>query len=230
MLRIGGMVPYSSVDYPGLLSAVVFCQGCSWSCGYCHNSHLRPAHSAAAVTWTDVHNMLERRRGLLDAVVFSGGEPTLQKDLVAAIRAVRALGFKVGLHTAGTNPGRLRRLLPLLDWVGMDIKAPWDEYDRVTGVAGSGLKALASTRLLLDSGIQCEFRTTVHSSLLNRASLEKIGEWLAARGANNYVLQEYRAEGSAETFPDMEAGYLDDVGAGALASRFPHFDVRLATV
>ena len=228
MLRIGGLVPYSSVDYPGKLSAVVFCQGCSWSCGYCHNAHLRPTVSMTSVIWEDVRNMLERRRGLLDAVVFSGGEPTLQKNLAQAIRSVKAMGFKVGLHTAGTNPGRLRRVLPLLDWVGMDIKAPWDEYERVTGAPGSGIKAQASARLLIDSGIDCEFRTTVHSSLLSRASLARIGDWLSARGVRNYVLQEFRPTGSAEVLPCMEPGYLEGDEVDALSHQFPQFGVRLS--
>ena len=90
--RIGGFVPFSATDYPDHLSAVVFCQGCPWRCGYCHNVHLQPATNATELAWNSILSFLERRRGLLDAVVFSGGEPTLQHALAGAMRAVKALG------------------------------------------------------------------------------------------------------------------------------------------
>lgn len=164
MLRIGGLTPYSATDYPGCFSAVVFCQGCPWRCRYCHNPHLLPADAPPAMAWDEVVYFLGRRRGLLDAVVFSGGEPTLQDGLAEAARAVKALGFKVGLHTADMYPERLRELLPLFDWVGMDIKAPFADYEQITSVAGSGAKARVSARWILDSGVDYEFRTTVHSA------------------------------------------------------------------
>src|SRR3954470_21541171 len=96
-LRIGGFVPFSGIDYPHHLSAVVFCQGCPWRCGYCHNAHLQPARGESERTWDDVLAFLGRRRSLLDAVVFSGGEPTLQAGLGAAMQDVKAMGYKVGL-------------------------------------------------------------------------------------------------------------------------------------
>jgi len=129
MLEIGGLLPFTTIDYPGKLAAVIFCQGCPWRCGYCHNQHLIPAMSGAAVHWPEIVALLRNRCGLLDAVVFSGGEPTMQAGLPGAISAVRVMGFKVGLHTAGPYPDRLGECLPHLDWVGMDLKAPFDEYE-----------------------------------------------------------------------------------------------------
>jgi anaerobic ribonucleoside-triphosphate reductase activating protein len=129
-LRIGGFTGLSCTDYPGLLSAVVFCQGCPWRCSYCHNPHLQAPFAATPIAWRNVERFLERRRGLLDAVVFSGGEPTLQSGVADAMRAAKQMGFRVGLHTAGIYPRRLETLLPLTDWVGMDIKAPFAEYSR----------------------------------------------------------------------------------------------------
>ncbi|WP_295886335.1 anaerobic ribonucleoside-triphosphate reductase activating protein, partial [uncultured Thiohalocapsa sp.] len=100
-LRLGGLTPLTSLDYPGELAAVVYCRGCPWRCPYCHNADLQDAHGPSEPTWPEVLDFLARRRGLLDAVVFSGGEPTAQRALGAAMAEVRAMGFKVGLHTGG---------------------------------------------------------------------------------------------------------------------------------
>ncbi len=194
-LAVGGLAPLSTCDWPGQLVATVFCQGCPWDCPYCHNPHLRPARCAGTVAWRDVLALLERRRGLLDGVVFSGGEPTLQAALPQAMRMVRALGFRIGLHTAGPYPDRLAALLPLVDWVGLDIKAPFDRYDSITGAPGSGDKARASLRHLLDSGVSYEVRTTVHPSLLNREDICHLMEQLASSGVGRYAVQAFRAAG-----------------------------------
>ena len=159
MLRVGGLTRCSASDYPGKLAAVVFCQGCAWRCGYCHNPELQPARGRSEIPWRDVKSFLERRRGLLDAVVFSGGEPTLQSGLAAAMREVKAMGFLVGLHTAGVAPRRLAEVLPLVDWVAMDAKARFDDHERVTCVRGSGARARASLELIRASGRACEFHT-----------------------------------------------------------------------
>jgi len=159
VLRVGGLTRLSATDFPGRLAAVVFCQGCAWRCGYCHNPELQPRRGREEIPWPEVLAFLERRRGLLDAVVFSGGEPTQQPGLAAAMREVKAMGFLVGLHTAGIVPRRLAEVLPLLDWVGMDVKAPFAEHERVTGTRGSARRARASRELILASGIACEFHT-----------------------------------------------------------------------
>lgn len=226
MLRLGGYVPCSSVDYPDKLAAVVFCRGCAWNCAYCQNAHLRSAAFPAEMGWQDVRGALERRRGLLDAVVFSGGEPLLQGKLLQAVQDVRDMGFLVGLHTAGSSPDRLRRLLPLLNWVGLDIKAPWRKYDALTGVPGSAAKAEASARLLLASGVACEFRTTVHPSLLNQDDVAEMADWLAGQGAAHYVLQGCRPAGNACALPAVPSGYLRSSGLAPLAEQFSHFEIR----
>ena len=159
MLRVGGLTRLSATDYPGKLAAVVFCQGCAWRCGYCHNPELQPVHGRQEIPWADVLAFLERRRGLLDAVVFSGGEPTLQPGLAAAMREVKAMGFLVGLHTAGIVPRRLAEVLPLLDWVAMDAKARFEEHERVTRVRGSARRARQSLDLIVASGVARELHT-----------------------------------------------------------------------
>jgi pyruvate formate lyase activating enzyme len=164
VLRVGGLTRLSASDYPGRLAAVVFCQGCAWRCAYCHNPHLVPRNSPATIAWSDVLSFLRRRMGLLDAVVFSGGEPTLQPCLRQAIEQVKRMGYLIGLHTAGIVPRRLAEVLPLLDWVGMDVKAPFEEHEAVTGARGSARRARASRELILASGIACEFHTVVAQS------------------------------------------------------------------
>ena len=164
MLRVGGLTRLSAADYPGKLAAVVYCQGCAWRCGYCHNPELQPARGRREIPWADVVSFLERRRGLLDAVVFSGGEPTQQRGLAAAMREVKAMGYYIGLHTAGIVPRRLAEVLALVDWVAMDAKAPFAEHECVTGVAGSARRARASLDLLLASGVAREVHTLSASS------------------------------------------------------------------
>lgn len=188
-LRIGGLTPLTTVDYPGKLAAVVFCQGCPWRCRYCHNTHLIPARAGAQVSWGQVRAFLGRRHDLLDAVVFSGGEPTIQSGLIDAAAQVRDLGFRVGLHTGGPCPERLRRLLPLLDWVGLDIKALPAPYPDVTGVPGSGEKAWECLDLLLESHVAVEVRTTLMPGWTLAEPMASLMGALAARGVGRYVVQ-----------------------------------------
>ena len=191
-LRVGGLTPITTVDYPGELAAVVFCQGCPWRCSYCHNGHLVPARGGEMIPWAAVLSFLETRRGLLDAVVFSGGEPTLQSGLARAMGAVRDLGFKVGLHTAGPYPDRLARILPLVDWVGLDIKALPEHYPEITGVASSGVRAWRSLRLLLDAGVAHEVRTTPLPGRDGPAHLAPLASRLTEIGVASHRIQTCR--------------------------------------
>lgn len=179
LLRVGGLQPFTTLDYPGQLAAVVFCQGCPWRCSYCHNPALLPARAATPLAWQELLDWLATRRGLLDAVVFSGGEPSLQRGLSQAIAAVRELGFKVGLHSAGIYPQRLQTLLSQLDWVGLDIKALPQHYPRITRVPGSGERAWRSAELLAASGIPHQLRLTWDRHLLDTEELNAIQQRLA---------------------------------------------------
>lgn len=194
-LRLGGLTPLSTTDYPGRLSAVLFCQGCPWACVYCHNPHLIAADAPPERDWILTLDFLRRRAGLLDAVVFSGGEPTLQAGLADAMRDVRRLGYQIGLHTGGAYPERLSEVLSLVDWVGFDVKASFESYDRINGVPGSGAKARESLRLLVESGVDHECRTTIHPSLFTPAQVAALSESLFASGARRHVLQAFRAAG-----------------------------------
>ena len=229
MLEIGGLTPLTTIDFPGRLAAVVFCQGCPWRCGYCQNAHLIPPSAEKRVPWADVLAFLERRRGLLEGVVFSGGEPTLQAGLPEALRQVRDLGFATGLHTAGPSPERLAALLPLLDWVGLDVKAEAPAYPALTGGGpASGQRAWESLRRVLASGVACEVRTTVHPVLLSEADLLSLASTLAEAGVTDYALQECvtgRCLDPALCRPSRSARVSATLAA-ALAGLFPRFTVR----
>lgn len=196
-MQIGGLTPLTTTDYPGKLAAVVFCQGCPWQCAYCHNPGLIPRQAEGRIAWQEIIHFLQRRQGLLDGVVFSGGEPTLQSDLGAACQEVREMGFKTGLHTAGAYPERLKEWLPQFDWVGLDIKARIGDYEKISCVPGSGERASASLQTVLESGVDYEIRTTVHPGQITENGVIQLGQELAALGVQHYVLQAFRAQGCA---------------------------------
>jgi pyruvate formate lyase activating enzyme len=221
-LRVGGLVPLSTVDFPGRLAAVVFCQGCCWRCRYCHNPHLLARRGDHRIPWSAVTEFLERRRGLLDAVVFSGGEPTVQRVLADAMRQVRALGFEIGLHTAGARPDALAEVLPLVEWVGVDIKAPRDAYAATTGVAGSGERAWKSLEIVLGSTCSYEVRTPVDPSLVSHETLRALASELARLGVRRYAVQEVRDTAQRPAGAGLEA-LRHELGA-----LFPHFELRAA--
>lgn len=189
-LRLGGLVAFSSVDYPGQLAATVFLQGCPWRCHYCHNPHLIPRRQpAAGVSWDDVRRLLLRRQGRLDAVVFSGGEPLVQRGLAAAMAEVKQLGFGVALHTGAPDTARLQRLLPWLDWVGLDIKALAEGYPAITRRQRSGPASWQALALLQQAGVRYECRTTWHPQLQSADEIIALGQALAALGVDSYAVQ-----------------------------------------
>lgn len=216
-LRLGGFTRLSTTDWPGELAATVFTQGCPWDCPYCHNPHLQEAAAESPLSWSDVRSFLETRVGLLDAVVFSGGEPTAQQGLADAMTDVRTLGFRVGLHTGGPHPARLGNVLGLVGWLGFDVKAPFDEYDGVTRATGSGTRALESLRMAIASGVDVEVRTTVHPDVVSPGGLARLAASLRSEGVERWVLQRYRATGTRGLLRDVfmpEADVLAAVAGG----------------
>lgn len=192
-LPVGGLTPLSTVDWPQQLAAVVFLRGCPWRCPYCHNPDLQQ-RLGAVQPWDELLAFLAARRGLLDGVVFSGGEPLVHPGLAEGLRAVRSMGFATALHTGGDRPERLAALLEegLLDWVGLDIKAPWADYDRLTGALGAGDRVHRALRLLVESGVPYELRTTVRADLLPPERLRVLAREVAAAGGKSLVLQACR--------------------------------------
>jgi pyruvate formate lyase activating enzyme len=227
MLRVGGMVPLTSLDYPGRLACVLFCQGCAWRCRYCHNPGLIVARGEQEKPWPQILDFLKRRQGLLEAVVFSGGEPTLQAALPAAIQQARELGFLIGLHSAGIRPQALAKVLPLVDWVGFDVKALSEDTQLITGVRGSGAANWRSLELLLASGVAYECRTTVHWHLIDCEKLWTLAQRLRAAGVEHYVIQRVRTAVMWEQgMPDIPAPLHQQQLWQRLAELFPHFSLR----
>ncbi len=223
MLRIAGIEPFSTVDWPGKLTCVAFLAGCPWACPYCQNHAIR-RFEVATLGEENLFDLLEQRRGLLDGVVFSGGEPLAQEGVVQAARHARELGFAVGLHTCGAYPHRLAEVLPYLNWVGLDVKAPWDAYDEMTRVPGSGDLARQSLELLLGADLAFEARTTWHPDLLSADDLSAIAFDLAARGVDNWAVQAYRSLGTSGELADRTV-QATDVPAD-LPSAFGHYEFR----
>ena len=193
-IRIGGIEKFSIVDFPNKISAVVFMQGCPWRCPFCHNVHLQDVYAETNIAWRKFVDFLNQRKGVLDAVVFSGGEPLVQDGLIDAINEVKALGYQIGLHTGGYHPARFQKVLHLVDWVGFDIKAPFDEkhYKEVTGGIADVLKVQESLKLLVDSKVPFECRTTCDARFLSVEDIYKIADSLKNIGVKEYYLQKYR--------------------------------------
>ena len=191
-MLIGGLQKTSLLDYPGKISAIVFTQGCNFRCPYCHNPELLKADgNTLNMSVPSVLDFLKTRTGKLDGVVITGGEPCLHADLPEFIKEIKQLGFLVKLDTNGSCPGLLKRLIKenLLDYIAMDIKAPPDKYPLIAGVKTDVEKIQQSAKLIMESKIDYEFRTTVLKSMLNFEDFEKIGSFI--KGARRYYLQKF---------------------------------------
>lgn len=193
-MKIGGLVRFSLSDFPGHVAAVVFTQGCNLRCPFCHNGGLLPRDAADLTPEDEVWAFLDARRARLGGVVVSGGEPTLQPDLPAFLRRVKALGLAVKLDTNGTRPDVLARILDegLVDYVAMDMKAPLDRYADLAGVPVDVAKIRRSIDLIARSGVAHQFRTTVVPALLTDADVAAIRAALPADSP--HVTQAFRAD------------------------------------
>ncbi len=220
--KIAAVLKFSTLDYPGKLSAVVFSQGCPIRCVYCHNPDFQDYKKPATIEFDELLSFLKERKDLLDAVVFSGGEPLMQKDLYDAISIIRQEGFLTGIHTAGTIPNKFEQVLPILDWVGFDIKTDFEKYENITKVPNSGKLALESFELLRNSGINFEIRTTVDSRNINSEDLINIAKFLNSKGVKKWVLQEciIRSSGKDLNIPLPDENVLADI------SKYTEVEIR----
>ena len=178
-MKIAGFQKFSLIDYPGGVSGVVFTQGCNFRCPYCHNPELvDPRRFVGSIPAEDILGFLEDRRGKLDAVTITGGEPTLQGDLPVFIKEIKDMGFLVKIDTNGSMPTMLARLLAggLVDYVAMDLKGPLERYPTLVGAAVNRRDLEESIALLGDAGLPHEYRTTLEASLLTvgRYTVERI--------------------------------------------------------
>ncbi len=168
-MRIGGLQKFSFIDFPNKTSAIVFTQGCNFKCSYCHNPELVYTNMyQKTIPEEQVFAFLESRKNQLDAVVITGGEPTLQPDLIDFIKKVKSMDFSVKLDTNGSNPKILEQIInqKLVDFIAMDIKAPFDKYNLVCCVAVDTFSIKQSINLIKNSGINFLFRTTYDKTKL----------------------------------------------------------------
>ena len=190
---IGGVQKLSLVDYPGHVAAALFLAGCNMRCGYCHNPELvLPERLAPSIPVDEVMLFLQSRVGRLDGVVISGGEPTIHDELPELCRMIKQLGFDVKLDTNGTRPEMVRAMIDegLIDFVAMDVKGPLEKYVEIAARPIDLEAIVENVRLMIDSGIGHEFRTTIVREQLEVSDFEKIGELV--KGAKRFALQHFR--------------------------------------
>ena len=194
MFIINGLQKSTLIDFPKKIASIVFSQGCNFRCGYCHNPELLSLNiPKTQISAEEVLSFLKTRKGKLDGVVVTGGEPTLQSGLYDFIKAIQELGFLVKLDSNGSNPKILEKLINdnLLDYIAMDIKAPLEKYSEITNVKINTENIKKSIELIKNSPVDYEFRTTVIKSQLSFDDFEKIGKLL--NGAKRYYLQKFIA-------------------------------------
>ena len=229
---IGGLEKLSLLDFPERLSAVIFTQGCNFRCHFCYNPMLvwpsgiegtdrSNKKGSPLISEESLFAFLKERQGKLEGVVITGGEPTLHHDLPEFIEKIRQLGYAVKLDTNGTNPEMVKKLAEkgLLDYIAMDLKGPLGKYGQVTGVNLDFNKIQKSVKIIMESGIPYEFRTTVVPGLLDVGDISKMGEII--RGADKWFLQKFKSEGELvdkkfigqRAFTDKEMAQMEKISA-----------------
>jgi pyruvate formate lyase activating enzyme len=206
-MLIGGLQKFSLLDYPDHIAAIIFTQGCNFRCPFCYNPMLvwpfeggklnykRKEHKDHhLVEEDDLFAFLRARAGKVEAAVITGGEPTIQPDLPDFIRKIKALGFLVKLDTNGTNPQMVENLVKekLVDYIAMDIKNSLDKYDDTVKVKTNLENIKKSVKIIKESGLPYEFRTTIAPGLINKEGIEKIGEFI--KGAKLWFLQNFKSD------------------------------------
>ena len=191
-MKIHGLQKMTLLDYPGKVACTVFFGGCDMRCPFCHNAELLDGTAPPVMDEKELLSFLEKRKGLLDGVAITGGEPMLQKDLPSLAARIRELGYPVKVDTNGNHPELLREMIDrgLAQYVAMDIKNAPERYAETVGIPGFDLSpVMESVSLLLEGRTDYEFRTTVVAELHDDGCFEQIGKWI--RGARRYFLQKF---------------------------------------
>ncbi|OGP68992.1 MAG: anaerobic ribonucleoside-triphosphate reductase activating protein [Deltaproteobacteria bacterium RBG_16_44_11] len=210
-MKIGGLQKVSLIDYPEVICGVIFLQGCNFKCSYCHNPELvEPKLFGPCLEEKKVLKFLASRVGKLDAVTITGGEPTMQKDLIPFIKQIRKLSFAVKLDSNGSRPDVIKNLLDekLLDFIAMDIKAPLEKYKSIVRAPVDTQSIKESVKLILKSKIPHEFRTTVVKSQLTAKDILEIAKLIS--GAKRYALQKFVPTKTLDKKLLKEKTYPDD--------------------
>lgn len=195
-MRISGFQKLTLLDFPQKTACTVFTHGCNFRCPFCHNASLVTYDAGTKITENEVFAHLEKRKGLLDGVCISGGEPLLQNSLFEFIQKIKSMGYSVKIDTNGSLYARLEVLVKsgLVDYVAMDIKNSPQKYSKTCGLEAMDFENIEKSKeLLIHSGIEYEFRTTVVKQLHDAQDFEDIGEFI--KGAKRYFLQKFTDSG-----------------------------------
>ena len=192
-MKIQGLQKMTLLDYPGKVACTVFLGGCNFRCPFCHNGELLEADAGQIMDAEAFLQFLSKRKGLLDAVCVSGGEPTLQQDLPELLKKIKAMGYLTKLDTNGSRPQVLKELVSrgLVDYVAMDIKNSPAGYAQTSGAAVKMENIEESIRFLLSGSVDYEFRTTVVAQLHDAASILEMGQWVAALAGDQKIKRWY---------------------------------------
>lgn len=191
-MLIGGLQKLTLIDFPDKVAATIFTQGCNFRCPYCHNPELvDPQQFNETIHEDEIFAFLEKRKDKLSGIVISGGEPTIQDDLIVFIEKIKVFGFAVKLDTNGSRPEVLKKIIDkkLVDYIAMDVKAPLAKYSRLAGVKGFEDRIKESVSLIIKSDINHEFRTTVVESLLSKEDISEISKFV--KGGKFYRLNDF---------------------------------------
>ena len=189
---VKGLMKTSLIDFPGNIAAVIFTAGCNMRCPFCHNAKLvLNSKELKKYNEEEIFSFLKTRKHLIDGVCITGGEPTLYKDLPDYIRKIRAMGLKVKLDSNGTNPQMLKYLFDekLIEYIAMDIKHTPDKYIVAAGADTPMTKIKESIKLIRESGVDYEFRTTILPEIHSKKDIIEIGKWLS--GCMQYSIQNF---------------------------------------
>ena len=195
-MKISGLQKLTLLDYPGKMACTVFTYGCNFRCGFCHNALLVTEENSSNISEDEFFAFLKKRQGILEGVCISGGEPTLQPDLKEFIIKVRSLGYATKLDTNGPNPRLLKSLIEenLLDYVAMDIKHSIDKYREICGCEVDTDAIRESISIIIESGIDHEFRTTTVKEYHSAEDFEAMADLI--KGDSKYFLQHFEDSGN----------------------------------
>lgn len=216
-MRIGGLMKLTLLDYPGRVACTVFLEGCNFRCPFCHNSHLAEARSEDSIVEEEFFEFLEKRKGVLDGVCVSGGEPLMNDDVISFLQKIKDMGYSIKIDTNGSYPKRLEKVieLGLCDYVAMDIKNSFDKYGMTAGIENANINSVVeSIELLKKSEIPHEFRTTVVKEFHKSCDLEEIAQ-LVGKDEKLFI-QPFRM--SENVFDKTLNGFEDDEVRALLTS------------
>ncbi len=212
-IQIGGLVSFTTIDYPGKLAAVLFLKGCPLQCEYCSNSHLI-AVEEGEYDPDKVFDWLRNRIGKLEAVVFSGGEALMQADTtIEYMKQVKDLGFKIGLHTNGFYPDLLKKTTDIVDWVGLDFKATKQRYKDLTKIDIAYDRMIESLKYWVSCGRGLEVRTTCDPRFVSKNDLLEIAKIASDMGVKNFAVQKYtpyHEDEDKKTTPSQREQFFND--------------------